>query len=275
MATNKEHYEAGGGDAEFEKLRANSGYRFRSDAYIRNLVEQKGKRALAGPRRDAARDLSDEEAFKAGGGNAALENLKNSQQYRYRNDDYLRGIVSQRGRRAVAEGPADNAPKPDKKVEDLKITSDSSVEDKQAAANAARRAGQLSNIPAGTPVDTTEPETPGAGDTTPAETPPVPASEVVKPPSQRELLIKEAKTKYKDSPFKQWAHANQKLAKALKPGQVGYAQVQEYFKEQGKNGKLKVKPEEKPFIKSNASQLQMKPGATDLPGYFTSSSPVV
>ena len=275
MATNKEHYKAGGGDAEFEKLRKNYQYRNYDDAYLRRLVEQKGKRALAGPRRDAARDLSDEEAFKAGGGNAALESLQGNYQYRNQSPEFLRNLVTQRGRRAVAGGPADNAPKSDKKAEELKITADSSVEDKQAAANAARRAGQLSNIPAGTPVDTTEPETPGAGDTTPAETPPVPASEVVKPPSQRELLIKEAKTKYKDSPFKQWAHANQKLAKALKPGQVGYAQVQEYFKEQGKNGKLKVKPEEKPFIKSNASKLQMGPGANDLPGYSMSSSPIV
>ena len=272
MATNKEHYKAGGGDAEFEKLRKNYQYRNYDDAYLRRLVEQKGKRALAGPRRDAARDLSDEEAFKAGGGNAALENLKGNYQYRNQSDDFLRGLVSQRGRRAVAGGPADNAPKPDKKTEDLKITKDSSVEDKQAAANAARRAGQLSNIPAGAPVDNTEPETPGAGAQEAAEAPPVPASEVVKPPSQRELLIKEAQTKYKDSPFKQWAHANQKLAKALKPGQVGYAQVQEYFKE--KKGKLKVKPEEKPFIKSNASQLQMGPGANDLRGYAGSTSPI-
>ena len=163
MATNKEHYKAGGGDAEFEKLRKNYQYRNYDDAYLRRLVEQKGKRALAGPRRDAARDLSDEEAFKAGGGNAALENLKGNYQYRNQSDDFLRGLVSQRGRRAVAGGPADNAPKPDKKTEDLKITKDSSVEDKQAAANAARRAGQLSNIPAGAPVDNTEPETPGAG----------------------------------------------------------------------------------------------------------------
>tara|TARA_B100000530_G_scaffold114423_1_gene71390 strand:+ start:93 stop:770 length:678 start_codon:yes stop_codon:yes gene_type:complete len=106
----------------------------------------------------------------------------------------------------------------------------------------------------------------------PLEAEPVPASEVTKPPSQRELQIKEARVKYKDSPFKQWAHANQKLAKALKPGQVGYAQVQEYFKEQ--KGKLKVKPEEKPFIKSNASQLQMGPGANDLRGYAGSTSPI-
>lgn len=150
------------------------------------------------------------------------------------------------------------------------------IEQKQEAANAARRAGQSANIPPeqGTPVDTTEPETPGAGDTTPAAAPPVPASEVVKPPSQRELLIKEARTKYKDSPFKQWAHANQKLAMALKPGQVGYAQVQEYLKERGKNGKLKVKPEEKPFIKSNATKIQMGAGANDLRGYAGSTSPI-
>ena len=66
----------------------------------------------------------------------------------------------------------------------------------------------------------------------PVETTPVPAAEITKPPTQRELRIKQARTKYKDSPFKQWAHANQALAKALKPGQVGYKEVQEYFKEQ-------------------------------------------
>ena len=137
---------------------------------------------------------------------------------------------------------------------------------------------KIANIPPdqGAPVDKTEPETPGAGaQESAAEAPPVPASDIVKPPSQRELLIKEAKTKYKDSPFKQWAHANQKLAMALKPGQVGYAQVQEYFKEQGKNGKLKVKPQEKPFIKTNTINKQMGDGVTDLPGYSMSSSPIV
>ena len=66
----------------------------------------------------------------------------------------------------------------------------------------------------------------------PVETTPVPAAEITKPPTQRELKIKQARTKYKDSPFKQWAHANQALARALKPGQVGYKEVQEYFKEQ-------------------------------------------
>ena len=109
----------------------------------------------------------------------------------------------------------------------------------------------------------------------PVEPAPLQADAITQPKTNRQLMVAEAKRKYKDSPFKQWAHANQKLAKALKPGQVGYAQVQEYFKEQGKNGKLKVKPEEKPFIKSNASQLQMGPGANDLPGYSMSSSPIV
>jgi len=66
----------------------------------------------------------------------------------------------------------------------------------------------------------------------PVETTPVPAAEITRPPTQRELKIKQARTKYKDSPFKQWAHANQALARALKPGQVGYKEVQEYFKEQ-------------------------------------------
>lgn len=65
----------------------------------------------------------------------------------------------------------------------------------------------------------------------PVETTPVPAAEITRPPTQRELKIKQARTKYKDSPFKQWAHANQALARALKPGQVGYKEVQEYFKE--------------------------------------------
>ena len=122
------------------------------------------------------------------------------------------------------------------------------------------------------PVSTTDPDTPSEPVVETTESEPVVASEVTKPPSQRELLIKEARTKYKDSPFKQWAHTNQKLAMALKPGQVGYAQVQEYFKEQ--KGKLKVKPQEKPFIKPNATKVQMGPGANDLRGYAGSTSPI-
>jgi len=110
-----------------------------------------------------------------------------------------------------------------------------------------------------------DPDTPSEPVVETTESDTLAASEVTKPPSQRELLIKEARTKYKDSPFKQWAHANQKLAMALKPNQVGYAQVQEYFKEQ--KGKLKVKPQEKPFIKPNATKIQMGPGANDLRGY--------
>ena len=95
------------------------------------------------------------------------------------------------------------------------------------------------------PVSKTEPETP-APDTR-LDPAPAPAKEVVPAPSQRSLKIKEARTKYKDSPFKQWAHANQALAKALKPGQVGYEQVQEYFREQTKT--------------------KMGRGANDLSGY--------
>lgn len=102
------------------------------------------------------------------------------------------------------------------------------------------------------PVSKTEPETP-APDTrlNPA---PAPAKEIVPAPSRRSLKIKEARTKYKDSPFKQWAHANQALAKALKPGQVGYEQVQEYFREQTKT--------------------KMGRGANDLSGYAGSTSPI-
>lgn len=85
------------------------------------------------------------------------------------------------------------------------------------------------------PVSKTEPETPAAD--TQLDPAPTPAREVVPAPSKRTLKIKEARTKYKDSPFKQWAHANQALAKALKPGQVGYEQVQEYFREQTKTKK--------------------------------------
>ena len=237
------------------------------------------------------------DAFKAGGGNAALQkllkqragsagffinanhplNVKPEKAYTPEQIASARRVIESRGRKALATqnakklgiGKGNYTYSGDKVFENGKLVGNMvggrfvaspsskqelSVEEKQAAVNAARRAGQSANIPPeqGAPVDKTEPETPGAGaqeavaeTQEAAEAPPVPASDIVKPPSQRELLIKEAKTKYKDSPFKQWAHANQKLAMALKPGQAGYAQVQEYLKEQGKNGKLKVKPEEK------------------------------
>lgn len=270
MAQTMTAYQAGGGDKRFKELKAR--YPTISEAGIRRMVEKAGERALASRGKKTASELTNDQAFGYGGGNAALAELKSKNPGL--SDSYLRNHIEQKGRRAIAGRGDGSLPTPTTPTTETPKNAELTIEQKQAAANEARRAGQLSNIPAGTPVDTTEPETPGAGDTTPAETPPVPASEVVKPPSQRELLIKEARTKYKDSPFKQWAHANQKLAMALKPGQVGYAQVQEYLKERGKNGKLKVKPEEKPFIKSNATKIQMGAGANDLRGYAGSTSPI-
>lgn len=76
----------------------------------------------------------------------------------------------------------------------------------------------------------------------PVEPAPVQAAAITQPKTNRQLMVAEAKRKYKDSPFKQWAHANQKLAMALKPGQAGYAQVQEYLQESGLLKKdLKIK----------------------------------
>ena len=67
----------------------------------------------------------------------------------------------------------------------------------------------------------------------PVEPAPVQAAAITTPQTNRQLMVAEAKRKYKDSPFKQWAHANQKLAMAVRPGQAGYAQVQEYLQESG------------------------------------------
>lgn len=257
MARNNEHYQAGGGNTEFQKLRKNPNYKNYGDDYIRRLVEQKGKRALAGPRGEAARALSDEDAFKAGGGNAALENLRSNYQYRNQSDDFLRGLVAQRGRRAVSQGPANPAPV-------LSETDKQVSKDNKQYGNTFPE-GSFGITKNQIKINQNDPDTPSEPVVETTESDTLAASEVTKPPSQRELLIKESRTKYKDSPFKQWAHANQKLAMALKPGQVGYAQVQEYFKEQ--KSKLKVKPQEKPFIKPNATKVQMGPGANDLRGY--------
>ena len=97
----------------------------------------------------------------------------------------------------------------------------------------------------------------------PVEPAPVQAAAITSSPTNRQLMVAEAKRKYKDSPFKQWAHANQKLAMALKPNQVGYAQVQEYLKESGllKTKDLQIKPKGKKkdsFL--NIEQLQFNPG---------------
>jgi hypothetical protein len=244
------------------------------------------------------------DAFKAGGGNAALQkllkqragsagffinanhplNVKPEKAYTPEQIASARRVIESRGRKALA---AQNAKKlGEGKGSDYTYSGDQVFEKGKLVGN--MKGGRFVPLPSEVKtltnqeqikINQKDPDTPSEPqvDTTPdepLEAEPVPASEVTKPPSQRELLIKEASVKYKDSPFKQWAHANQKLAKALKPGQVGYAQVQEYFKEQEKNGKLKVKPEEKPFIKSNASQLQMGPGANDLRGYAGSTSPI-
>jgi hypothetical protein len=76
----------------------------------------------------------------------------------------------------------------------------------------------------------------------PVESAPVQAAAITQPQTNRQLMVAEAKRKYKDSPFKQWAHANQKLAMAVRPGQAGYAQVQEYLQESGLLKKdLKIK----------------------------------
>lgn len=97
----------------------------------------------------------------------------------------------------------------------------------------------------------------------PVEPEPVQASAITKPQTNRQLMVAEAKRKYKDSPFKQWAHANQRLAMALKPGQAGYAQVQEYLKESGllKTKDLQIKPKgKKQDSVLNIEQLQFNPG---------------
>lgn len=272
MAQTMTAYQAGGGDKRFKELKAR--YPTISEAGIRRMVEKAGQRALASRGKKTASELTDDQAFSYGGGNAALAELKKKSGNNY-SDSYLRGQITSRGRRAIAgrgDGSLPTPTTPTTPTTEAPKNAELTIEQKQAAANAARRAGQLSNIPA--PVDTTEPDVPAAAAEEPAETPPVPASEVVKPPSQRELLIKEARTKYKDSPFKQWAHANQKLAMALKPGQVGYAQVQEYLKEQSKNGKLKVQPQEEAFIKPSTRKGDMGLGANDLRGYAGSISPI-
>ena len=235
MAQTMTAYQAGGGDKRFKELKAR--YPTISEAGIRRMVEKAGQRALASRGKKTASELTDDQAFSYGGGNAALAELKKKSGNNY-SDSYLRGQITSRGRRAIAgrgDGSLPTPTTPTTPTTEAPKNAELTIEQKQAAANAARRAGQSANITPeqGAPVDKTEPETPGAGaQEAVAETPPVPASDIVKPPSQRELLIKQAKTKYKDSPFKQWAHANQALAKALKPGQVGYKEVQEYFKEQ-------------------------------------------
>ena len=97
----------------------------------------------------------------------------------------------------------------------------------------------------------------------PVEPAPVQADAITKPQTNRQLMVAEAKRKYKDSPFKQWAHANQKLAMAVKPGQAGYAQVQEYLKESGllKTKDLQIKPKgKKQESYLNIEQLQFNPG---------------
>ena len=87
----------------------------------------------------------------------------------------------------------------------------------------------LADAPASTPDEPVEPA-------------PVQAAAITQPKTNRQLMVAEAKRKYKDSPFKQWAHANQKLAMAVRPGQAGYAQVQEYLQESGLLKKdLKIK----------------------------------
>ncbi len=112
------NYEAGGGDAQFRILRKNHGTRHQPDSYIRRLVEQRGARALAGQRSAEASKMSDAEAFKNGGGQAAINELKGKQQYRYQSESYLRNIVIQAGRRAVRQGPATGLSKlPERKPE--------------------------------------------------------------------------------------------------------------------------------------------------------------
>lgn len=108
----------------------------------------------------------------------------------------------------------------------------------------------LADAPASTPDEPVEPA-------------PLQAAAITKPQTNRQLMVAEAKRKYKDSPFKQWAHANQKLAMAVKPGQAGYAQVQEYLKESGllKTKDLQIKPKgnkQKSYL--NIEQLQFNPG---------------
>ena len=87
----------------------------------------------------------------------------------------------------------------------------------------------LADAPASTPDEPVEPA-------------PVQAAAITQPKTNRQLMVAEAKRKYKDSPFKQWAHANQKLAMAVRPGGAGYAQIQEYLQESGLLKKdLKIK----------------------------------
>ena len=108
----------------------------------------------------------------------------------------------------------------------------------------------LADAPASTPDEPVEPA-------------PVRADAITPPTTNRQLMVAEAKRKYKDSPFKQWAHANQKLAMAVKPGQAGYAQVQEYLKESGllKTKDLQIKPKgKKQESYLNIEQLQFNPG---------------
>lgn len=99
----------------------------------------------------------------------------------------------------------------------------------------------------------------------PVETAPVQADAITPPQTNRQLMVAEAKRKYKDSPFKQWAHANQKLAMAVRPGQAGYAQVQEYLKESGllKTKDLQIKPNKGKNEDSylNIQQLQFNPAS--------------
>ena len=256
MAKNNEHYQAGGGDKRFKELRAR--YPNISEGSIRNMVVQEGKRVLAEQGKKAASDLTNDQAFSYGGGNAALAELKRKNPGL--SDSYLRNHLEQKGRRAIAGRGDGSLPTPTKPSEtDKQVSKDN----KQYGDTFPE--GSFGITKKQIKINQEDPDTPTEPVVETTESDTLAASEVTKPLSQRELLIKEARTKYKDSPFKQWAHANQKLAMALKPGQVGYAQVQEYFKEQ--KGKLKVKPQEQPFIKPNATQLQMGPGANDLRGY--------
>lgn len=222
------------------------------------------------------------DAFKAGGGNAALQkllkqragsarffinanhplNVKPEKGYTPEQITSARRVIEARGRKALAQ---QNAKKlGEGKGSDYTYSGNQVFEKGKLIGNMVE--GRFVRIPSKptktatpkaetskppkaaapvTPVSKTEPETP-APDTR-LDPAPAPAKEVVPAPSQRSLKIKEARTKYKDSPFKQWAHANQALAKALKPGQVGYEQVQEYFREQTKT--------------------KMGRGANDLSGY--------
>ena len=109
MAQKMTAYQAGGGDARFRELKKR--YPYRSEAGLRSMIETAGRRALAGRGKKTASQLTKDQAFSYGGGNAALRILKNKSGNSY-SDSYLRGQIEQRGRRAIAGRGDGSTPTP-------------------------------------------------------------------------------------------------------------------------------------------------------------------